>query len=87
MISDKKKKYNRFSSCKELTFIETGFRNWKKCPKAFIDHTTSEYHRDNVLLLIEEEKTGDVTKLISTIKDKKQTIGKCFYKSFRTFSF
>ena len=66
MISDKKEKHNRFSFYKELTFIETGFRNWKKCPKAFIGHSTSEYHRDNVLLLAEEEKTGDISELIST---------------------
>ena len=31
-----------------------------------IDHPTSEYHGDNVLLLAEEEKTGDVSELIST---------------------
>ena len=73
MISDKKKKHNRFSSYKELTFIETGFRNWKKCPKAFIDHATSEYHRDNVLLLAEEEKTGDVSELISTEHKRQKT--------------
>ena len=72
MISDKNKKHNRFSSYKELTFIETGFRNWKKCPKAFIDHATSEYHRDNVLLLAEEEKTGDVSELISTEHKRKK---------------
>ena len=29
-------------------------------------YATSEYHRDNVLLLAEEEKTGDVSELIST---------------------
>ena len=71
MTSDKKKKHIRFSSYKELTLIETGFRNRKKCPKAFIDHTTSEYHRDNVLLLAEEEKIGHVSELIST-KHKRQ---------------
>ena len=65
MTSDKKKKHNRFSSYKESTFIGTGFRNWKKCPKSFIDHATSENHRDNVLLLAEEEKTVDVSELIS----------------------
>ena len=72
MISDKNKKHNRFSTYKELTFIETGFRNLKKCPKAFIDHATSEYHRDNVLLLAEEEKTGDVSELISTERKRKK---------------
>ena len=88
IISDKKKKHNRFSSYKESTFIETGFRNWKKCPKAFIDYATFQYHRDNVLLLTEEEITGDVSELISTEhKRQKQTIDRCFYKSFRTFSF
>jgi len=71
MTSEKKKKHNRFSAYKELSFIETGFRNWKKCPKAFIDHATSDYHRDNVTLLVEEEKTKDVSDLIST-EHKKQ---------------
>ena len=70
-ISDKIKKHNRFSSYKELTFIETGFHKWKKCPKAFIDHATSEYHHANALLLAEEEKTGYVSELISEHKRQK----------------
>ena len=65
------KKHNRFSSYKELTFIKTGFHNWKKCPKAFIDHATSEYHHANILLLAEEEKTGYISELISEHKRQK----------------
>ena len=39
----------------------------------FIDHPTSEYHGDNVLLLAEEEKTGDVSELISTEHKRQKT--------------
>ena len=82
-----KKNHNRFSSYKELTFIETRFRNWKKCPKAFIDHATFEYHLDNVLLLSEEEKTGDVSELISTEHKTQKSHNRQVLLQVSTFSF
>ena len=54
------------------TFVEKGFKNWKKCPEALKCHDTPEYHCDYVKLLNGEETTDDIADEFSDIHIRKK---------------
>ena len=54
------KKPNQFWGTRDNKFIETGFRNWKKCPQKFQKHEASKFYPDYVQLSEVENYSADI---------------------------
>ena len=76
MSCNKLKKLNRFPVKTDPAFVQKVLRNWKKFPEAFLSHKISEYHRDYVKLLNDEETSFDIAEKFSDIHIRKKANNK-----------
>ena len=74
--------------CKELAFLETGFRNWKKAPKVFDKHAGSSCHGAALALEMVDEKCNKIPDMTTNKQKADRALNRrCFMEVIEAITF